>query len=144
MFKQLTVFLENKTGRIEDVTGCLASEKINLHALSIADTADFGILRMVVSDPDKAVAALKEKNFMVKTADVIAVPMGHNPGSLHKVLSNLKELDISIKYMYAFTSRHKEYDSIVILRLHDQEKALEKISGISILGQELLDCLNES
>src|SRR5215469_648242 len=102
MLKQITVFLENKPGRMEEVTGCLANENINLHALSIADTTDFGILRMIVSDPEKAVSVLKENDFMVKTADVIAVAMGHSPGSLNNVLCELKALDISIEYMYAF------------------------------------------
>ena len=144
MLKQLTVFIENKPGRLEEVTGCLADENINLHALSIADTTDFGILRMIVSQVDKAVKVLKEKGIMVKTADVAAVSMGHSPGSLHKVLQKLKTLDISIEYMYAFTSRHKEHDAIVIFSLGNQDEALEKLkgSGIPLLGAELLDQLN--
>jgi hypothetical protein len=99
MVKQITVFLENKPGRMEEITGCLADENINLHALSIADTTDFGILRMIVSDPEKALQVLKEKDFMVKTAAVIAVAIGHSPGSLHMVLRKIRELDISIEYM---------------------------------------------
>ena len=146
MFKQITVFLENKPGRLEEVTGCLADENINLHALSIADTTDFGILRMIVSDPDRALRTLKEKDFMVKTADVIAVAMGHSPGSLHKILRELRNLDISIEYMYAFTSRHKDYDAIVIFSLSDQAAALEKLKSGSliILGENLIEQLNES
>jgi len=144
MFKQITVFLENKPGRLEEVTGCLANENINLHALSIADTTDFGILRMIVSDPEKAVRVLKEKNFMVKTTGVIALAIGHSPGSLHKVLQELKTMNISIEYMYAFTSRHKDYDAIVILSLSDQDAALEKLkkSGFPVLGDDLLLELN--
>ena len=146
MFKQITVFLENRPGRLEEVTGCLANAHINLHALSLADTTDFGILRLIVSDPVKAESILKEKGFIVKTAAVIAVATGHSPGSLHKVLRELKDLDISIAYMYAFTSRHKDYDAIVILQLNDQEAALDKLrsSTISLLGQELLARLNEA
>lgn len=145
MLKQITVFLENKPGRMEEVTGCLANENINLHALSLADTTDFGILRMIVSDPDKAVKVLKENNFMVKTTDVIALAMGHNPGSLHKVLRELRELDISIEYMYAFTSRHKDYDAIVILSLSNQDAVLNKLtnSGVQVLGQNLIESLND-
>ena len=144
MFKQITVFLENKPGRLEEVTGCLAENNINLHALSIADTADFGILRMIVSEPDRAASALKRKDFMVKTAGVIAVAIGHTPGSLHKVLKELKTLDVSIEYMYAFTSRHKDYDAIVILSLSDQDAALEKLkkSGFPVLEESLLEGLN--
>ena len=146
MLEQITVFLENKPGRMEEVTGCLANENINIHALSIADTTDFGILRMIVSEPEKAVSVLKEKDFMVKTANVIAVAIGHSPGSLHKVLMELKMLDISIEYMYAFTSRHKDYDAIVIMTLSNQDAALDKLKGggFPILGESLLEQLNES
>ena len=146
VLKQITVFLENKPGRLEEVTGCLADNNINLHALSIADTTDFGILRMIVSDPDKALGVLKDNDFMVKTADVIAVEMGHSPGSLHSVLLELKTLDISVEYMYAFTSRHKDYDAIVILSLSNQDTALDKIKGanIPVLSGDLVKQLNES
>jgi len=139
MFKQITVFLENKPGRLEEVTGCLAAENINIHAFSVADTTDFGILRMIVSETEKAVIALKKKDFMVKIAPVIAIAMKHSPGSLHKVLQELKELDISIEYMYAFTSRHKDHDAIVILSLSSQEAALEKLksSGFPVLEENL-------
>jgi len=146
MLKQITVFLENKPGRMEEVTGCLAGENINLHALSIADTTDFGILRMIVSEPEKAVRVLKENSFMVKTTEVIAVAIGHTPGSLHKVLRELKSMDISIEYMYAFTSRHKDYGAIVILSLSNQDAVLGKLKNGSfpVLGENLLDQLNEA
>ena len=145
MFKQITVFLENKPGRMEEVTRCLAGENINIHALSIADTTGFGILRMIVSEPEKVAGALKESGFMVKLAEVIAVAIDHTPGSLHKVLRELKTLDISIEYLYAFTSRHKEYDAIVILSLNNQDAALDKLKsrGFPILGEGLLNQLNE-
>ena len=144
MIKQLSVFIENKPGRLEEVTGYLADEHINLHALSVADTTDFGILRMIASDPDKAESVLKEKGLMVKTTGVIAVAIGHNPGSLNKVLRELKTLDISIEYMYAFTSRHKEYDAVVILNLSNQDAALEKLKsgGFPLLGGDFLEQLN--
>ena len=144
MFKQITVFLENKPGRMEEVTGRLAEKSINIHALSIADTTDFGILRMIVSNSEEAVNVLKSNDFMVKTADVIAVAMGNNPGSLHKILRELKSLDISIEYMYAFTSRHSAYDAIVIMSLNNQDAALERLksSGFPILDEELINELN--
>ena len=139
MFKQITIFLENKPGRLAEVTNFLAEENINIHALSIADTTDFGILRLIVSDPNKTKEALKEKGYMVQTTEVVAVAMGHNPGSLHKVLKELEILDISIEYMYAFTSHLKEYEAIVILRLSEQETVLDKLknSSITMIGQEL-------
>ncbi|MCL2165224.1 MAG: ACT domain-containing protein [Oscillospiraceae bacterium] len=146
MLKQITVFLENKPGRMEEVTGCLAKENINIHALSIADTTDFGILRMIVSDPEKAAKLLKGKHFMVKIADAIAVAMGHSPGSLHKVLQKLRELDISIEYMYAFTSRHKDHEAIVILSVSNQTAAIDMLreSGFPVLDESLLTQLNQS
>ena len=146
MLKQITVFLENKPGRLEEVTGCLAESNINLHALSIADTTDFGILRMIVSDPEKALDVLRKKEFVVRTADVVPVAMEHSPGSLHKVLKELKKLDISIEYMYAFTSHTKEHDAIVICSFSNQDAALEKIksSGITVIGDNLLEQLNEA
>jgi len=145
MFRQITVFLENKPGRMEEVTGCLARAGVNLHALSIADTTDFGILRMIVSAPGKAMEVLKAGGFMVKTTNVVAVATGHTPGSLHKVLVELKALDVSIEYMYAFTSRHKDYDAIVVLRLSGQEAAIARLqsSGFPLLDESLLDELNE-
>jgi hypothetical protein len=146
MVKQITVFLENKQGRLEEVTGCLADENINLHALSIADTTEFGILRMIVSEPEKAVSVLKKNNFMVKTNDVIAVALGHKPGSLHNVLKKLKAYDISIEYIYAFTSRHKDYDAILILSVDNQATAVEKLKdgGFPVLDDNLLARLNQS
>ena len=144
MLKQITVFIENKPGRLAEVTGVLAGEGVNLHALSIADTTDFGILRMIVSDPEKAKTVLKGENLVVQTTDVVAMPMGHAPGSLHKVLRELEQLDISIEYLYAFTSRLQAYDAIVILRLADQAAAVAKLEegGVALLGQELIDRLN--
>jgi len=146
MFKQITVFLENRPGRMEEVTGCLSEKNINLHALSLADTTEFGILRMIVSDPDKAVSVLRENNFMVKTTDVIAASIGHIPGSLHKFLRELRKLDISIEYMYAFTSRHSEHDAIVVLRLANQDAIIEKIKsgGYPLLDEKFLDELNRA
>jgi hypothetical protein len=145
MLKQISVFLENKPGRMEEVTGCLAEKNINIHALSIADTTDFGILRMIVAEPEKTLSVLKENNFMVKTSEVIALALGHSPGSLHKTLRKLTALDISIEYMYAFTSRHQEHDAIVIMCLSNQDAALEKMKtgGVLILEDNLLEQLNE-
>ena len=129
MLQQITVFLENKPGRMEEVTRCLADQGINLHALSMADTTDFGILRMIVSDPEKAMGTLKDNDFMAKTTPVIAVATGHTPGSLHRVLMKLKELDVSIEYMYAFTSRHPEHDAIVVLSVGDPDSVQGKLTA---------------
>ncbi|MCL1904419.1 MAG: hypothetical protein FWF94_08390 [Oscillospiraceae bacterium] len=137
MLKQITVFLENKPGRLEGVTGCFAEGGVNLHALSIADTTDFGILRIIVSEPTQAAAMLKEKGYMVKLNNVVAVAIGHSPGSLHKVVQTLRELDISIEYMYSLTSRHNDHDVIVIFRFDNQEDVEKKLAdnGITVLSE---------
>jgi hypothetical protein len=144
MLKQITVFIENKPGRLEEVTGCLAEEGVNLHALSIADTTDFGILRMIASDAAKAERVLKDRGFMVKSTDVIAVAAGHEPGSLHRILGALNSPDISVEYLYAFTSRHQDYDAIVILNTGNQAAAVERIQrgGFPLLDETLLAGLN--
>jgi hypothetical protein len=144
MLKQITVFIENKPGRLEEVTGCLAGEGVNLHALSIADTTDFGILRMIASDAAKAERVLREHGFMVKATDVIAVAAGHEPGSLHKILGALNSPETSVEYLYAFTSRHKDYDAIVILNAGNREAAVERIrsGGFPLLDETLLAGLN--
>jgi hypothetical protein len=103
IIKQLSVFLENKSGRLTEVTETLASAQINISAFSIADTSEFGILRMIVSKPEAAEAALKAKGISVHITEVIAVVVPDNPGGLHRTLKILSSEGISIEYMYAFT-----------------------------------------
>ncbi|MDR1540238.1 MAG: hypothetical protein LBU32_20000 [Clostridiales bacterium] len=137
---QISAFIENKPGRLAEVIGFLAQEDINIHALSIADTTDFGILRLIVSNPQKTWEILKERGLTVKLTDVIAVALEHRPGSLARVLGELESKDISIEYMYAFTSRSSSHDAMVIFRLDRQQEALEKIKGCSIelISSEIL------
>jgi hypothetical protein len=143
LIKQISAFIENTHGRLAEVTGYLSEEDINIHALSIADTTDFGILRMIVSDPDKTKEILRRNGLTVKSSDVVAVGISHTPGSLHRVLSRLEKEDINIEYMYAFTSRPQDHDAIVILRLGNQEAALEKIKGsdIKVMDAGFIDAL---
>lgn len=142
--KQISIFIENKPGRLAQVTRHLADENINIHAMSIADTADFGILRLIVDNPDKALEVLRENDLLVKTTGVLAVALEHQPGSLAKVLKEFEKADISIEYMYAFTSRSLEHDAMVILSLNNQDKAIEKIKNcdIQILQPKALEHLN--
>lgn len=100
--KQLSVFLENKTGRINDVTKALSRAGINMHAFSMAETTDFGILRLVVSDAENAVEVLREANFAVKLTDVICISCPNVAGSLAVILDKLAAEGIFIEYMYAF------------------------------------------
>ncbi len=102
--KQLSVFLENKSGRLTEVTEVLGKAGINLSALSIADNSDFGILRCIVSDPDKGYKALKEASFTVKITDVIGFSCPNSPGSLAVVLKSLSEAGVFIEYMYSFSN----------------------------------------
>jgi hypothetical protein len=141
---QISAFIENKPGRLAEVIGYLADENVNIHALSIADTTDFGILRLIVSDPEKTWSILKSQGLTVKLTEVIAVSLQHKPGSLAAVLKELESLDTSIEYMYAFTSRSTAHDAMVILRLDKQEESVEKIkgSGIELIGPEVLRDLN--
>ena len=100
--KQLSIFLENKTGRINDVTSILGKNGINMLAFSMAEAADFGILRLIVSEVDRALELLKENNFAVKVTDVVCIRCSNTAGSLASVLEKLAEKEIFIEYMYAF------------------------------------------
>jgi hypothetical protein len=102
MAKQISVFLENKAGRLSHVTRVLGEAGINIRALSIADTSDFGILRIIVSDPEKAYRILKEANFTVSETEVIAVQVPDSPGGLATVLEQMSDANLNIEYLYAF------------------------------------------
>lgn len=120
--KQLSIFLENKSGRINEVAKVLAKESINMQAFSMAETADFGILRLIVSDVDKAVAALRAADFAVMLTDVVCIQCPNTPGSLSKILDYLAVENIFIEYMYAFS----EGDTArTIIRPTDLPKCIE-------------------
>ena len=100
--KQLSVFLENKTGRINEVTKILGKHGINMHAFSMAETTDFGILRLIVSEVDKAVEILRNENFAVMLTDVVCLHCPNKAGALAHILEQLALSEVSIEYMYAF------------------------------------------
>jgi hypothetical protein len=122
--RQLSVFLENKPGYLNDMLKVLATNHINIIALTIADTNDFGIVRLLVSDPEAAQQKLKEQLFTVRIHDVISLEMDSNSGSLSKILDYFSEVSIGMEYLYAFSYGSK---SIVVLRTDNREKALEII-----------------
>ena len=125
--KQLTIFVENKQGALVTITDTLAKHDINIRALSIADTQDFGILRLIVTDYDKAEKILMDEGFLVKSTLVVGVKIGDAPGKLSTALSVLDKEGINMEYLYAFMSRTEKH-AYVVLRVADNshaEKALE-------------------
>lgn len=137
--RQVSVFIENKVGRIMEITEVLGESNINIRALSLADTSDFGILRMIVDNIDKAVEVLKDKGFIVKETDVVAVEVPDKPGGLAQVLEVLCIANINVEYMYAFFEQPKD-KALLIFRFEDPERAIEVLSakGIQIAGGETL------
>ena len=125
--RQLTVFVENKQGKLVEITRLLAEAGIDMRALSIADTKDFGILRLIVSDTDKALLELAEHGVMVKITEVAAVELPHRPGSLNGALTALNEAGINVEYLYAFLSS-KGQGAYVVLRVADNAAAEEVLS----------------
>lgn len=120
--KQLTIFVENKQGTLVDVTDTLAKHNVNIRALSIADTQDFGILRLIVNDNDTALKTLAEEGYLIKTTDVVGVKIGDQPGKLSKALNILDENNINMEYLYAFMSRTEKH-AYVVLRVADNNAA---------------------
>ena len=116
--QQVSVFLENKSGRLAQVTRALADAGINLGALSIADTSDFGILRFICDQPDKAAKVLREAGFSVGETEVLAVEVPHRPGGLADLVEAIKPLDVNIEYLYAFVGRNRD-NAMVVLRVEN-------------------------
>jgi hypothetical protein len=115
--KQLSIFLENRKGRMKKALDVLEKGGVNIRALSIADTSDFGILRLIVPDPEKTKSLLEENNFIVKIGEVIAVRMPDTPGGLGVILGILDEYNINLEYLYAFV---EEKDEMAIVLLHPE------------------------
>ncbi|MEQ8236084.1 MAG: ACT domain-containing protein [Syntrophomonadaceae bacterium] len=139
MAKQISVFLENKSGRLAHVTRVLGDAGINIRALSIADTSDFGILRLIVNDPVKAHKILKEAGFTVSETEVIAVRMPDSPGGLAAVLDQMSEENLNIEYLYAFLGMSGG-DALVIFKVEDIKKAKVafKKKGIKFVEEQEL------
>ncbi len=121
IIKQLSIFLENKAGRINDVTRILGKNGINMHAFSMAETTDFGILRLIVSEVEKAVGILRDANFAVMLTDVVCLQCNNTAGSMSAILEKLSEQNIFIEYMYAFADG--QFANVVI-RPNDIEKCV--------------------
>jgi len=133
--KQLSVFLENKPGRLREACGILADNSINLITLSLADTEQFGILRLIVDDSDSAKKVLGDAGFVAKITDVIAVEVKDEPGGLRDILQVEADAGISVEYMYAFTIKSGE-NAVMIFRFDDMDKAIDALqaAGFNVLA----------
>ena len=127
---QLSVFVENRAGRLYEITYILARNNIDIRAVSLSDTVEFGILRLIVSNPQLAEKVLKEEHFAVSITEVLAVKVTDTPGGLRTVLKLLSEKDISVEYVYAFIS--KSEDASVILYVKDVSRAAEVLTGAGV------------
>ncbi|HHZ19296.1 MAG TPA: ACT domain-containing protein [Firmicutes bacterium] len=137
--KQVSIFLENKSGRLAQVTKVLSEQNINIRALSLADTADYGILRLIVNDPDTALAVLKQNGFTVRSTEVVAIQVPDRPGGLAGILQALEDLGINIEYMYAFVGKTHE-NAVVVFRVKDIDQAIPVLQshGVRLLtGDEI-------
>jgi len=137
--KQISVFLENKKGRLIAITDCLSRNNINIRALSIADTTDFGIIRMIVDNPELAYTSLKKDGITVIESDVLAVQIPNIPGGMNKVLKLLWEAGVNLEYSYAFFGNDPQY-AILILKVDKKSEAIEvlKKADIKLLSNEEL------
>ena len=137
IIKQLSIFVENKKGRLAEITKAIAAAGVDIRALSIADTTDFGILRLIVNKPDVAADALKEKGITVSVTNVIAVGIDDTPGAFSVPMQILADADIDVEYMYAFITRKSE-KAYVILRVADNDAAAKVLAdkGVDVLSEE--------
>lgn len=133
--KQLTVFIENRLGRLEEVTDILSKNNINIICISLADTSDYGMLRMIVSQPAVAVEALQENGFSAMLTDVIGIKLPHHFGTLKNVSGMLSENGLDIRYMYALTSGD---DAAIVIKTSDNDKA----KGVLCEKYELLNAVD--
>jgi hypothetical protein len=137
--KQISIFLENKPGRLAEVTEILTEAGINMRALTLADTADFGVLRIIVNDNRRCMEVLQQNDYIAQETDVIAVEIPDRPGGLHDVLVLLDRSHVNIEYMYVFVEK-KVDNAIVIFRVDEQERAAQVLEGENIrvlTGQEI-------
>jgi hypothetical protein len=123
VIKQLSVFIENTKGRLERVTEALKESDINIASFSLADTSEYGLLRMIVSDPEEGRKVLKEEGFSAMLTDVMAVKIAQKPGTLHEVLKCLSDADISVEYMYTLTTVGE--NTSIIMKVSDLDKGIK-------------------
>jgi hypothetical protein len=135
--RQVSVFLENRSGRLAKITTDLGNAGINIRAMSLADTSDFGILRMVMTDTEKAVALLKDQGCTVRVTEVIAVAVPDMPGALGKLLSVLENAGLNLEYVYVFIQKSPD-EAVLIFQFDDIDKALDTLlkNNITVLNEK--------
>jgi hypothetical protein len=135
--EQTTVFLENRSGRLADVAALLAGAGVNIRATALADAADFGILRLIVNDTDKANQVLKAHGFSVSKTHVVAVAVPDRPGGLAEILAAIRDARLNVEYMYAFVHR-RDVDATIIFRFDDLDRAVASLqaAGVRLLSGE--------
>ncbi|GAW66335.1 amino acid-binding protein [Geoanaerobacter pelophilus] len=126
--EQISIFIENKFGRLAEVTRILGEAGVNIRTLSLADTSDFGILRLIVNDAEKAKSVLKDRGFTVSKTEVVAVEIPDRPGGLADILQVLDASGINVEYMYAFVERCGE-NAVMIFRFDETQKAIESLTA---------------
>lgn len=141
--KQISVFMENRPGRLAEITKVLSDNDIDMRAINIADTTDFGILRMIVDNPEKAERVLRENNMTASVTDVLAVSIDDTVGAFSKVIALLKEDNISIEYIYSFIGE-KSAKAVIVIKTNDGEQAIRLLQqgGINVLSSDDLNHLN--
>ncbi len=137
--EQISVFLENKAGRLAEVAGILAEAGVNIRALSLADTSDFGVLRLIVDNNEKTKEILKKRGFTVGKTNVVAVKVTDRPGGLHNILDILYNAGINVEYMYAFVQQSGN-NAVMIFRFDNTDKAVEILNknGIQMIDGKTL------
>lgn len=140
--KQISVFLENKEGRLKKAISILSQANINIRALSIADTSEFGILRLIVPEPELAQQKLEKNNFVVKVNEVIAVEVPDQPGGLDSILNILYNAKINVEYLYAFVEKNED-KAIVVIRTENIDEGIKALedSNIRVMSDEDVDKL---
>lgn len=129
--QQVSVFLENRKGRLAEVARVLGNANINIRALSLADTSDFGILRLIVNDVEKAFKVLKDNGYTVRDTEVVAVEVEDQPGGLAEVLATLAKEDLNVEYMYAFVEKSQN-KAVLVFRIEELQKAIEALGKANV------------
>jgi hypothetical protein len=137
---QISVFLENRKGRLYDVCSLLGNHGINIRALTIAESPEFGILRLVVDKPENAVEILKKKGFIAKLTDIVAVEVDDKPGGLARILQVLYDSNVNVEYMYGFVEKYSD-KALLVFRFDALDKAITvlKKNKVNIIGKKNLD-----